>query len=165
MPAVCVLVADRGHDPRRLSGFEDDHYPVRVRSPEVGLDKFIAAALWCLDDRSVPLVGLFLHPDLKPVGRTPQHVSADRVEVSIGIKKPDDSLRLLKRLDQPVEKNPVEAAIAETDAVFVMLVEGVHGRLPLVASRHDTRSPSHLVEQQAEGYQGQSPWLVSWRVS
>ena len=71
-----------------------------------------------------------------------------------------DSLRLLKRLDQPVEKNSVEAAIAETDAVLVMLVERVHGRLPLIRSRYDTRSPSHLVEPQGEGYQGQSPWLV-----
>jgi hypothetical protein len=52
-----------------------------VRSPEVGLDKFIAAGLWRLDDRSVPLIGLFLNPDLKPVGGTSQHVLADRVKV------------------------------------------------------------------------------------
>ena len=91
MPAVCFLVADRGYDPRRLSGFEDDHDLVRARFPEVGLDKFIASTLWCLDDRGVPLVGLFLHPDLKLVGRPPQHVSADRIEVPISIEKPDHS--------------------------------------------------------------------------
>src|SRR5215471_4857115 len=71
MPAVCFLVADRGHDPRRLSGFEDDDDAVRMRSPEVGLDKFIPAALRRLDDRNVPLLSSFLNPALKPVGRTP----------------------------------------------------------------------------------------------
>jgi hypothetical protein len=82
MPPVCFLVTDGGHDPRRLSGFEDDHGPVRVRSPEVRLDKFIAAALWRLDDRSVSLIGLFLNPDLKPVSGTSQHVSKNPMTLS-----------------------------------------------------------------------------------
>jgi hypothetical protein len=56
MPAVCFLVTDGDHDARRLSGFEDDDDLIRARSPEVGLDKFIAATLWCLDDRGAPLV-------------------------------------------------------------------------------------------------------------
>ena len=151
MPAVCFLVANRGYDPRRLSGFEDDHDLVRARFPEVGLDKFIASTLWCLDDRGVPLVGLFLHPDLKLVGRPPQHVSADRIEVPISIEKPDHSLGLLKRLDQPVEENPVKASIPETDTVLVMLVEGIHRRLRLIRSRHDSRSPSPLVRAKGSG--------------
>src|SRR6516162_7318372 len=118
------------HDPRRLSGFEDDDDLIRACSGEVGLDKIIAATLWSLDDRGVPLVGLSLHPDLKLVGGATQHVSADRIEVPIGIEEPDHSLGLLKRLDQSIEEYPIKASIAEPNAVLVMFVEGVHGRLP-----------------------------------
>jgi len=32
-------------------------------------------------------------------------------------------------LDEPVEQNPVQAAIPETNAILVMLVESVHGEL------------------------------------
>jgi hypothetical protein len=48
-------------------------------------------ANWLIRDRSVSLVGLFLHPDLKLVGGATQHFSADRIEVPIGIEKADDS--------------------------------------------------------------------------
>jgi hypothetical protein len=43
-------------------------------------------------------------------------------------KKADHTLGLLKRLDQAVEQDTVEAAIAEADAVLVVFVESVHGR-------------------------------------
>src|SRR6516225_3352031 len=160
MPAVCFPVTDRDHDPRRLSGFEDDDDLIRACSGEVGLDKIIAATLWSLDDRGVPLVGLSLHPDLKLVGGATQHVSADRIEVPIGIEEPDHSLGLLKRLDQPIEEYPIKASIAEPNAVLVMFVEGVHGRLPrpeagTIVDRHLT-----LRASKGQGYQGQSPWLV-----
>jgi hypothetical protein len=42
----------------------------------------------------------------------------------------DDPLRLLERLDQPIEQNAVKTTIVPTDAVFVVLEEGVHDRLP-----------------------------------
>ena len=99
VPAVDFLVADRGHDPRRLSGLEDDDDLIRARSPEVRLDKFVAATLWSLDDWGVPVIGLFLYPKLKLVSRTAQHVAADRIEMPVGIEKSDHSLGLLKRLD------------------------------------------------------------------
>jgi hypothetical protein len=47
------------------------------------------------------------------------------------IEEADDPLRLLKRLDEPVEKDPVKAAVAELYAIPVMLVEGVHRPLLL----------------------------------
>jgi hypothetical protein len=59
---------------------------IRVRSSEVVLDKFVAATLWSLDYRGVPAVGLFLHPNLKPLGGTTRHVSADRMEMPIGVE-------------------------------------------------------------------------------
>ena len=48
----------------------------------------------------------------------------------INIEKADHSLGLLERLDQPVEQDPVKAPIAKADAVFVVLVKGVHDGLP-----------------------------------
>jgi hypothetical protein len=37
------------------------------------------------------------------------------------------SLRLLERLDQSIQQNPIEAAVAELDAILVMFEKGVHG--------------------------------------
>jgi hypothetical protein len=49
--------------------------------------------------------------------------------MAIGVEKPDYALGLLKRLDQAIQKNTVEAPIAESDVILVMVVEGVHGYL------------------------------------
>src|SRR6516165_11365677 len=107
VPAVGLLVADCRHDPGGLSGLEDDDDPVRRCALEVWLDKFVAPAFWRLNDRSIPFVGLLLDPTLELLGRAAQHISADRIDVSIAAEKPDHPLRLLKRLDEPVEQDPV----------------------------------------------------------
>jgi hypothetical protein len=52
------------------------------------------------------------------------------MEVSIGTETPHHSLGLLERLDKAVEQNPVKTPIAEADAIVVMFVECIHGRLP-----------------------------------
>jgi hypothetical protein len=49
---------------------------------------------------------------------------------AIGSDKSDDPLWLLERLNQPVQQNPLKTSIMPIDAVFVVLVEGIHGRLP-----------------------------------
>ena len=53
---------------------------------------------------------------------------------------------LLERLNQPIQQNAVETTIMPMDAVLVVLVEGVQGRLPscsasngIVAVISDTR--------------------------
>src|SRR5271165_1874769 len=83
---------------------------------------------------------------------------AHRVQVSVGVEKPNAPLRLLKRLDQSVEQYPVEAAIVKANAVLVVLIEGVHGRprrgeLGRVADISGSCAPV----QEPKGYQGQSP--------
>src|SRR6267378_6341489 len=77
MPAVELLVADRRHDARRLSGFQDDDDLIRLGSLEVRVDEFVAPALWRLDNRGVPLVGLILHPALKLLCGAAQDIAAD----------------------------------------------------------------------------------------
>jgi hypothetical protein len=141
MPAVCFPVADWRHDRRRLTGFEDDDDLIRLGAPEVGLDEFVVATLWRLDDWSIPSVGLFLHPVLELLGGAAQHISADRIDAPVGVEKADHQFGLLKRLDPAVEQDTVEAAIAEADAVPVMFVEGVHGRPLIRADKHNP--PSH----------------------
>jgi hypothetical protein len=39
---------------------------------------------------------------------------------------------LLKRLNESIQKNSIETSVGETDAIVVMLVEGVHGRLQVL---------------------------------
>ena len=103
VPAVRPSVADCRHDPRRLSGLENDDNLIRLGALEVGFDKFVAPALWRLDNRRAPSLGPLLDPGLKLFGGTAQHIAADRVELPVAGEEADHPLGLLKRLDQPVE--------------------------------------------------------------
>jgi hypothetical protein len=47
----------------------------------------------------------------------------------VRIEETDHSFRLLKWLNDSVEQQPVEAPVTESDAIFVMFVKGVHGKL------------------------------------
>src|SRR5207253_78975 len=49
--------------------------------------------------------------------------------MAIGVEESDYALGLLKGLDQAIQKNTVEAPIAESNVIPVMVVEGVHGYL------------------------------------
>jgi hypothetical protein len=75
VPAVRLPVADCRHDPSWLSGLEDDDDLVRPGALEVALDKFIAAALRRLDNRSAPSVGPLLDPGLKLFCGTAQYIA------------------------------------------------------------------------------------------
>jgi hypothetical protein len=81
------------------------------------------------------------------------------------VEETDDSFRLLERLDQPVEQRPVEAPVAESDAIFVVFVKGVHGETSRVVRYLEltavNASVNFAVCQGRKGYQGRSPWLVS----
>ena len=162
MPAIGLSITDRRHDPCRLSGLEDDDDLVGFGAFEVGLDKFVAPALWRFDNRRAPSVGLLLDPGLKLFGGAAQHIAAHRIDLPIAVEKANHALGLLKRLDQPVEQDPVKAAVPEADALLVVVVKGVHSRLP--RSRAGSIIPNSLIalyRPTGEGYQGQSPWLVS----
>src|SRR5207249_10497177 len=117
MPAVELLVADRRHDARRFSGFQDDNDLIRLGCLEVRVDEFVAPALWRLDNRSIPFVGLILDPALKLLGSASQHIAADRIELPIGSEKANDTVGLLKWLDEPVQQNPIKTPIAKANAV------------------------------------------------
>ncbi len=58
-----------------------------------------------------------------------QYIPTNRVLLPERIEETDHSFRLLKGLNQTVEQQPVEAPVAESDAIFVMFEKGVHGKL------------------------------------
>jgi len=59
----------------------------------------------------------------------PQRIPAHGVLIPISARETHDPLGLLERLDDAVEQNPVKAAISESNAILVVLVESVHGKL------------------------------------
>ena len=139
MPSVHGLIAKGNHDTRGLTRREDDHHGAGLGSSEVRIDEFITTALRRLYDRDIVLRGAFGHPALKLVSDGAQGGSRHRIDLSIRIEEADDPLRLLERLDQPIEQNAVKTTIVPTDAVFVVLEEGVHDR-PQLPRRSRDRS-------------------------
>src|SRR6202167_3070030 len=104
--------------------------------PSVGLGlakirfyKLIPTTFGSIEDGSTPFLGTVLHRVMKLISDLPQYIPAHRILIAIGTEEHHDSLRVLERFDQPVEQNPIEAAISESNAILVMLVESVHGKL------------------------------------
>jgi hypothetical protein len=128
MPAI--RFPDGDEDSRGLAPLHDDHDLIRLGPAEVRLNEGVPPTGGRLDDRRAPSLGLGSHPPLELRGNILQDRLADRIQVAIGVKEPDDALRLLERLDEPVDQDPIEAPIPETNAILVMLVEGVHGGPP-----------------------------------
>jgi four helix bundle protein len=58
-------------------------------------------------------------------GDIAEHRFAHRIELPICVKEPHNPLRLLKRLDQAVPQDPIDAPVREANAIVVMLGEGV----------------------------------------
>src|ERR1700741_2527799 len=55
----------------------------------------------------------------------------DWVYLPVRIEEADDPFGLLEWLNEPIEQDAVETAIMPMDTGFVVLIEGVHDRLPL----------------------------------
>jgi hypothetical protein len=48
----------------------------------------------------------------------------------VGAEEANHPLGPLKPLDEPIEQDRIETAVAEADGIFVVLIKGVHHRLP-----------------------------------
>jgi hypothetical protein len=73
-----------------------------------------------------PFLAPVLDPVLKLLSDIAQAVASNPFALSIGIKEADHSLWLLKRLNQPVQKNPIKTAVTKFDAIVMVFAEGVH---------------------------------------
>src|SRR5271166_4580997 len=165
VPAVLLGIADGGHNPGRFPGFQNEDDLIGFGLAEVGFDEFVAPSCGWLDHRRVPFFRTILHPPVELVSDLGQQLAAHRELIAIGTEEADDALGLLEGLNQAVEQDAVEATIARPNAMLMVLVEGVHEELQSVSTPKRTpatplRADAYFYEQ---GYQGRSPWLVSFR--
>src|SRR5207248_2994248 len=136
MGAVIFLAPDGNQDTRWLARFEDRHHMVGLGVLKVVQNEFVPSTIvsvtfWRLQNRSAPLFGPVLDPVLKPIGDAGEVGSCDSGALPVGIEETEDSLGLLEGLDEAIQQEPVEAPVAEFDAILVMLVKGVHGGPPV----------------------------------
>jgi hypothetical protein len=117
MPAIPF--ADRDQDPGGLAPLHDDHHLIGLRSMEVRLDEGVPATSGGLDDRRAPGRRPSDHPPLVLGGDVGQDRLADRIHRSVRVEEPNDPLRLLERLNQPVDQDAIETPIPETNAILV----------------------------------------------
>ena len=126
VPAVLGLLADRDESACRFPRLENGDHLIGLGVPEIGLDEFVARLRRRIEDRHVPAHGSVRHPVVVLPGDVAEQIATDRILVTVRAEKPDDALRLLKGLDQAVEKNPIETPVRKANAILMMLVEGVH---------------------------------------
>ena len=74
----------------------------------------------------IPFLAPVLDPVLKLLGDIAPAVASNPFALSIGIKEADHSLWLLKRLNQPAQKNPIKTTVAKFNAIVMVFAEGVH---------------------------------------
>ena len=145
MPSVTLVVADRTHDAGGFTRLEDHHDFIGVRSIEVGIDEFVAAALRGFQNWDGPLVCPSLQPSLELIGNAAEHVPTHRIKLPIRVEEANDALWLLEGLNKPIQKDAIKAAVMPPNAIPVVFVEGVHERPPLPqlqqgTAPHGTRS-------------------------
>ena len=127
VPAVVLFVADRRHDARRFTGFEDRHDLIGPSPGERPIHELIAASGGYPLDRHVPVPGLIHDPVMILGGDVPQRIAVHRVALTVRPEEAHDPLRLLERLDDAVQQQAIEAAIPEPYAILMMFGKGVHG--------------------------------------
>jgi len=108
MRAVVVLVPDSDQDSSWFTRFEDGHYLVGLGVLEVLIHELVPPAVIIatvrrFQDRSTPFFGSVLHKVLELVGDAGQNLLGNPLSFTVGIEKPQHSLGLLERLDQPVQ--------------------------------------------------------------
>src|SRR5437667_6444552 len=130
VPAVFLLRSDCRHDARRFSRLQNADDLIRLGRFEIELHKLIASAVRRTQDWCSPFLGAVDHPVVKLCGNLAQDIPADRIEFPISTEETDDTLFLLKRLDETVEQNAVETAVMKSDVILMMLVERVHEMPP-----------------------------------
>src|SRR2546428_3428880 len=141
VPAVFLLRSDCRHDARRFSRLQYADDLIRLGRFEIGLHKLIAPAVRRTQDWCSPFLGAVDHPVVKLCGNLAQDIPADRIEFPISTEETDDTLFLLKRLDETVEQNAVETAVMKSDVILVVLVERVHGHVSFQFSSNRRINP------------------------
>ena len=83
-------------------GFENDHHRIVLSVLKVRTNKVITPSLRRIQNGHAPFLATVFEPVLKLLGNIAQELASNPLTLAIGIKEADDSLGLLKRLNQPV---------------------------------------------------------------
>src|SRR3989441_6272822 len=116
MPAVIRPIALGDQNAGRLARFEDHDDLVGLGALEVGRDEVVAPPLRRVEERRTPLPYASRHPVVKLGSHVAQQIARDALAPAVGVEEADDPLRLLKRLNEAVQEQPVETAIPKLDA-------------------------------------------------
>jgi hypothetical protein len=65
------------------------------------------------------------------LGNPAEYVPADRIQPPKCVEETENPLGLLKGLNQPIQQDPIKAAVMPTDAALVVFEERVHERPPV----------------------------------
>src|SRR5260221_47990 len=109
-----------------------EHHQDHIRFHYRCFDRILLNGLIQPFQQSERVVGFFsTYRKQYPVSRDVlQHIATDRVLFAVGGEESDHSFRLLKRLNQSIEEDAVEATVVESDMILVVLVESVHESSP-----------------------------------
>ena len=99
MPSVRDRIANRNHDARWLTRFNDDYDRVWLGEFKILIDEFITTTIRRVDDWDISFGRSFLHPALEFVSYVAQGIPCYRVKLAIRVEEPDEPFRLLKRLN------------------------------------------------------------------
>jgi hypothetical protein len=83
-------------------------------SPEVRVQELVAAVFRCFQNRRALLLRPVHDPVLELTGRFAQHVPAHLIPLPVRIEESDHSLRLLKWLNQAIEKQPNSVSTSDS---------------------------------------------------
>jgi hypothetical protein len=161
MRAGVFVAPDSDQKTRRLARFQDDADLARFDVAHIGHDEVIAAFLIRgIDDGRAPFFRSVFQPALKLISNLRQGLSSHTHAVAVVVEEAHHAGGFLEGLNETVQQEPIEAPVSELDAILVVLVESVHGDLPVVEQQElNAVNASTGVRSWLElaGYQGRTP--------
>src|SRR5262245_57901092 len=120
MPLLGGAFADAHQDASGLAGFENDDDLIGLGALEIRGDEVLVLFFFGgVQNGCARLASAGLHPVVVLSGDVPEDLAADRVKLAVAPKEADHSFGLLKGLDRSVEQKAVEAAIVESNVMFM----------------------------------------------
>ena len=124
MPAVVFWVSVGDENTGWLPRLSKDYDRIGRGVAEVAIHEMIPPALGSIPKGHVPFVRARDDPIPELVSDAGPYTARHALAVPVGVEKADHSLGLLKRLKQAVQQQPIEAPVAESDAILVKLEKG-----------------------------------------
>ena len=112
-----------GSRPFKMTATRSGRRLLQVRQHEIVPALFLRR----LDDRSAPFLGTVSDPIQELIANLGQGPVCHSLAAAVGVEEAQHSFGLLEGLNEPVQQEPVEAAIPELNAILGVLVKGVHG--------------------------------------